>query len=82
MEDFSSTQGYVFTLKYNGEDSAEFDPLKAVQFQMQQWILDNKYTSSTVNDMGGLSFKEHEQWEGSTLLRLFLVMGHNSNKKW
>ena len=65
METYSNTRGFVFTLKYNGQDPAEFDPLKAIQFQIQQWILDNKYTSSTVNDMGGLSFKEHERFPGS-----------------
>lgn len=65
METYSNTQGFVFTLKFNAEQPEEFDPLKAIQYQMQQWIFDNKYTSTTINDMEGLSFKEHERFPGT-----------------
>lgn len=64
MEIYSDNLGYVFTQKYSAEVPDEFDPLKAIQYQMQQWILDNKYTPATVNSMAGLSFKEHEQFPG------------------
>lgn len=65
METYSNTQGFVFTQQSVPEVPSDFDPLKSVQFQIQQWILDNKYSASTVGDMGGLSFKEHERYPGT-----------------
>ena len=65
MSTFSDTNGFVFTLKYSAEDPSNFSQLKAIQFQIQQWILDNKYSAATVNDMEGLVFKEHERFPGT-----------------
>ncbi|MEM9326910.1 MAG: M60 family peptidase N-terminal accessory domain-containing protein [Bacteroidota bacterium] len=65
MDTYSSTQGFVFTLQFNAEFPEDFDPLKAIQFQIQQWILDNQYSSETVANMAGLMFKEHERFPGS-----------------
>lgn len=65
MSTFSETNGFVFTLRYNAEFPADFDPLKSIQFQIQQSILDSKYTSASMSEMEGLTFKEHENFPGT-----------------
>ncbi|WP_462251771.1 M60 family peptidase N-terminal accessory domain-containing protein [Ekhidna sp.] len=65
MATYSDVNGFVFTKKYNAEFPDEFDQLKSIQFQIQQWILDNMYTASTMADMEGLTFKEHENFPGT-----------------
>ncbi len=65
MDTYSGTEGFVFTLQYSAEFPEDFGPLKAVQFQIQQWIADNQYTTATVTDMEGITFKEHERFPGT-----------------
>ncbi|MEM7296719.1 MAG: M60 family peptidase N-terminal accessory domain-containing protein, partial [Bacteroidota bacterium] len=65
MSTYSDVNGFVFTLKYNAEFPDTFDQLKSIQFQIQQWVLDNKYTAASMNDMEGLTFKEHENFPGT-----------------
>jgi len=65
METYEQERGFIFNLQFNGEGPDSFDPLKAIQFQMQQWILDNKYSSQFVNDMASISFLEHERFPGA-----------------
>lgn len=65
IETYSSTQGFVFTLKNNAESPENFGPLKFIQFQMEQWILDNRYGTASVEQMEGVVFKEHERFPGS-----------------
>ncbi|MEL7002539.1 MAG: M60 family peptidase N-terminal accessory domain-containing protein, partial [Bacteroidota bacterium] len=65
MTTYSNTNGFVFTLKFNAEDPVNFLPLKAIQFQLQQWIIDNKYSVATTSEMEGLIFKEHENFPGT-----------------
>lgn len=64
IETFAETEGYVFTQKFRSESPEDFDPLRAIQFQLEQWILDNQYTASTVSDMEGLMFADHELMPG------------------
>ncbi len=64
MTTYSEKLGFVFTLKFNGERPEDFDQLKFIQFQIQQWIIDNKYTMNSMSEMEGLIFKEHENFPG------------------
>lgn len=75
IDTYSNTQGFVFTLKFNAEQPEGFDPLKAIQYQMQQWIFDNKYIPASISDMEGLSFKEHEHFPGTVSASATRVSG-------
>lgn len=63
MEAYSASYGPIFDQPYK-ESPDHFPPLEAIQYQMQQWILDNQYDVEDVEKMEGLTFKDHELFPG------------------
>lgn len=63
MQAYSSVFGPIFDQPYK-ESPDIFPAMEAIQYQMQQWILDNQYGAENVNEMEGLTFKDHELFPG------------------
>ncbi|MDW3191313.1 MAG: M60 family peptidase N-terminal accessory domain-containing protein [Cytophagales bacterium] len=64
MEAYSVVYGPIFDQPFK-ESPDGFHAMEAIQYQMQQWILDNQYGGSTVVEMEGLTFKDHELFPGT-----------------
>ena len=54
----------IFDKTYQ-ENPEDFPPKEAIQYIIEQWILDNQYGPSTVKEMEGLIFADHEQFPGA-----------------
>ncbi len=63
MEAYSMSYGAIFDQPFK-ESPDQFHPMEAIQYQMQQWILDNQYDAENVEKMEGLTFKDHELFPG------------------
>ncbi len=63
MDTYSDFNGALFDQLFK-EAPDQFPPLEAIQYQMQQWILDNQYSPEKVGEMEGLVFKDHELFPG------------------
>lgn len=63
MEAYSASYGAIFDQPFK-ESPDHFPPMEAIQYQMQQWILDNQYDPENVAEMEGLTFKDHELFPG------------------
>jgi peptidase M60-like protein/type IX secretion system substrate protein/enhancin-like peptidase M60 family len=54
----------IFSTWDNVENPQDFTPTEAIQFIIEQWILDNRYGPETVSEMEGLVFEDHELFPG------------------
>ncbi len=65
LSTYEQEEGRVFEFYTEYIDPKEEPIAKALQFMLIQYSLDNMYTATTVTDMAGISFLDHEIFPGS-----------------
>lgn len=65
MNTYETEEGSVFSFYTEYIDPLQEDVLKALQFMLIQYFIDNLYTNANVSAMTGISFLDHEIMPGT-----------------